>query len=268
VLALFELRDLSFHYDGIRALDSLSLDVAHGERVVLLGANGSGKSTLLRILDGLYFPTTGSIVFDGNPLTQERLEEDAFAFAFRRRVALVFQNPDVQLFQPSVFEEVAFAPLQLQWSKDKVIAAVNATLEVMRIAHLRDRPPYRLSGGEKKRVALASVIVLDPDVLLLDEPTATLDPRSQSQVIDLIQDWKAASKTVITATHQLEIVEDISDRIVVLDQGRIAADGATAQILADHDLLLRTNLVHAHRHSHGGVTHSHPHIHSHSKHEH
>ena len=133
---------------------------------------------------------------------------------------------------------------------------------------LRDRPPYRLSGGEKKRVALASVIVLDPDVLLLDEPTATLDPRSQSQVIDLIQEWKGSAKTVITATHQLEIVEDIADRIVVLEAGRMQASGTVAEILYDHELLLRANLVHAHRHTHGSVTHSHPHLHSHSKHEH
>jgi len=110
--------------------------------------------------------------------------------------------------------------------------------------------------------------VLDPDVLLLDEPTATLDPRSQSQIIDLIQQWKGTAKTVITATHQLEIVEDIADRAVVLEEGRVAASGGAAEILDNHELLLRANLVHAHRHTHGGVTHSHPHVHSHSKHEH
>jgi cobalt/nickel transport system ATP-binding protein len=148
-----------------------------------------------------------------------------------------------------------------------VLAKVLETLDLMGIAHLRERPPYRLSGGEKKRVALASVIVIDPEVLLLDEPTATLDPRSQSQVIDLIQEWKGSSKTVITATHQLEIVEDIADRVVVLEDGQVAASGTPAEILANHELLQRANLVHAHRHSHGGVAHSHPHLHSHSEHE-
>ncbi len=138
----------------------------------------------------------------------------------------------------------------------------------MRIDHLRDRPPYRLSGGEKKRVALASVIVLDPDVLLLDEPTSSLDPRSQSELIDLIQSWKSASKTIISATHQIEIVEDIADRVFVLEEGSVAASGATSEILPDFDLLLRANLVHAHRHSHGKVRHSHPHRHSHADHEH
>ena len=265
---IFELREVFYDYDGVTALQGLSLEIAQGERVALLGANGSGKSTLLRILDGLYLAAKGTVHFEGVPLSAERLQNDDFALPFRRRVALVFQNPDVQLFNPTVWDEVAFAPLQLKWSKEQVVARVNETLELMGISALRERPPYRLSGGEKKRVALASVLVLDPDVLLLDEPTATLDPRSQSQVIDLIQEWKGTSKTVITATHQLEIVEDIADRIVVLEGGRVAADGSTAEILGNQELLLRANLVHAHRHSHGDVTHSHPHVHSHAKHEH
>lgn len=267
-MALFQLREVAFDYDGIAALRGLSLAIEQGEHLALLGANGSGKSTLLRLMDALCFPSSGEIVFDGQPLTAKRLQDDEFALPFRRRVALVFQNPDVQLFNPTVFDEVAFAPLQLQWPKQELIAKVNATLELMGISHLRDRPPYRLSGGEKKRVALASVIVLDPDVLLLDEPTATLDPRSQSQIIDLLQQWKGSSKTVITATHQLEIVEDIADRLVVLEEGKLLASGTPKEILSNHELLLRANLVHAHRHTHGNVTHSHPHVHSHGHHEH
>ena len=268
VALLFELQDVGFEYDRIPALRGLSLQIAEGESVALLGANGSGKSTLLRILDALYFPSKGSASFCGQRLTPDLLNHDGFALLFRRRVALVFQNPDVQLFNPTVFDEVAFGPLQLQWPKEQVLSKVAETLELMGIAHLRDRPPYRLSGGEKKRVALASVIVLDPEVLLLDEPTSTLDPRSQSQIIDLIQEWKGSSKTVITATHQLEIVEDIASRVVVLEEGQVAASGMPAEILSNHELLLRANLVHAHRHSHGTLAHSHPHLHSHSKHEH
>jgi cobalt/nickel transport system ATP-binding protein len=265
---LFELQDACFEYDGIPALRGLSLEIAPGERVALLGANGSGKSTLLRIFDALHFASKGLVLFDGQRLTPELFQRDDYALAFRRRVALVFQNPDVQLFNPTVFDEIAFGPLQLQWPKEKILSKVAGALELMGITHLRDRPPYRLSGGEKKRVALASVLVLDPDVLLLDEPTATLDPRSQSQVVDLIQEWKGSSKTVIAATHQLEIVEDIADRIFVLEEGKVAATGTPADILPNHELLLRANLVHAHRHSHGSVVHSHPHLHSHSKHEH
>jgi len=265
---LFEVDRLTYRYERISALDDLTLAIPEGSRVALLGANGSGKSTLLRLLDGLHFSHAGTVRFRGDALTEDRFADDTFAYAFRRQVGLVFQNPDVQLFNPTVFDEVAFAPLQMQWSKEMVLSRVEATLELMGIAHLRERAPYRLSGGEKKRVALASVIVLDPDVLLLDEPTATLDPRSQSQVVDLIQEWKGSSKTVITATHQLEIVEDIADRVFVLQEGRVASSGMPTEILSNHELLLRANLVHAHRHSHGQIVHSHPHIHSHSKHEH
>lgn len=268
MLPLFDLRDVWFDYEGITALRGLSLEIGRGERLALLGANGSGKSTLLRLLDALCFPSRGSITFDGQALTPQHLGDDGFSMAFRRRVGLVFQNPDVQLFNPTVFDEVAFAPLQLGWPKANLLERVQQALELMAISHLRERPPYRLSGGEKKRVALASVIVLDPDVLLLDEPTSTLDPRSQSQIIDLLQQWKGSSKTIVTATHQLEIVEDIADRLVVLEAGQVCGMGTPAEILGSQELLLRANLVHAHRHTHGSVTHTHPHIHSHSKHEH
>lgn len=265
---LFECRDVHFEYDRVPALRGLSLTIAAGESVALVGANGSGKSTLLRLLDGLCLASQGAVSFCGTTLTPERLQSDDFALPFRRRVALVFQNPDVQLFNPTVFDEVAFGPAQLRWEQQEILQRVEQTLRLMRIEHLRDRPPYRLSGGEKKRVALASVIVLDPDVLLLDEPTSSLDPRSQSELIDLIQSWKSSSRTIVTATHQIEIVEDIANRVFVLEEGRVAASGSTSEILSNFDLLLRTNLVHAHRHSHDGVTHSHPHRHSHAEHEH
>lgn len=264
----FELKNISFSYEAIPAICGLTLHIGEGDRVALLGANGSGKSTLLRILDALYFPSAGSVTFKGEALTEKRLQQDEFSLNFRRRVALVFQNPDVQLFNPTVLDEVAYGPLQMQWRKEDVLRRVEETLQFMSISHLRDRPPYRLSGGEKKRVALASVLVLDPEVLLLDEPTATLDPKSQSQVVDLMQQWKGTAKSVITATHQLEIVEDIADRVYVLEAGTVIAEGTPSEILSNADLLLRANLIHAHRHSHGDVVHSHPHFHGHARHEH
>jgi len=264
VSSAFELERVSFDYEGIPAIHELSLALGHGERVALVGANGSGKSTLLRILDGLYFPSSGEVRFDGELLTAERLRGNGFGFVFRRRVGLVLQNPDAQLFNPTVFDEIAYAPLQLQWTRDEILQRVNHTLALMALEPLRHRPPYRLSGGEKKRVALASVLVLDPEILLLDEPTAALDPRSQGQVIDLIQQWKGTRKTIITATHQLDILEDIADRVIVLDSGRMLASGTPAEILAQEELLLKANLIHAHRHTHGGMTHSHAHTHRHS----
>ena len=167
---VFELTNVSFRYDPAErpALDAISLRIEAGKRIALLGANGSGKSTLLRTLDGLFFPESGEMRFHGQALTRRQLEEDSFAFDFRRRVGMVFQNPDVQLFNPTVFDEIAFAPLQLGLAKDEVIRRVNQTLERMEITPLKSRPPHRLSGGEKKRVALASVLVLDPEVLLFE----------------------------------------------------------------------------------------------------
>ena len=145
----------------------------------------------------------------------------------------MFQNPDVQLFCPTVFDELAFGPLQLGWSKDEILERVDATLAEFSIAHLKHRPPHRLSGGEKKRVALASVLILNPEVLLLDEPTAGLDPQSASELIDYLVKCQGSGRTVITATHDLDIVEDIADRCFVLQSGRLAASGAASEILDD-----------------------------------
>lgn len=261
---VFELRGIRYAYESHIAIDDISLSIDPGKRVALLGANGSGKSTLLRLLDALYYPDTGSILFHGDELTRDRFDDDRFAFDFRRRVALLFQNPDVQLFNPTVFDEVAFAPLQLRWPKDEIRRRVYEALDSMEIVHLRDRPPHRLSGGEKKRVALASVLILDPEVLLLDEPTAALDPRSQSQIIDLLIGWGDGQKTVITATHDLGLVEDIADYCFILQHGRVAAEGDPADLLRNQELLAGSNLIHAHRHRHdGGTVHSHPHRHPH-----
>jgi cobalt/nickel transport system ATP-binding protein len=259
---LFDLDSLAYRFNRVVALDDLSMSIPAGMRIGLLGANGSGKSTLLRILDGLYFPDSGQVRFRGEPLTEPSFGDDEFAHAFRRRVGMVFQNPDVQLFNATVFDEVAFGPLQLGWPAADVRARVMDALERFRLAHLKDRVPQRLSGGEKKRVALASVLVMDPEVLLLDEPTDALDPRSQSQVIDLLTGWADGSKSVITATHHLGILEEIADRCFVLDHGRLAAERTPADLLADQDLLDRTNLIHVHRHRHvGAYVHSHPHTH-------
>ena len=260
-MMLFEVDRLTYRYEGVTAVDDLTLAIAEGSRVALLGANGSGKSTLLRLLDGLIFGQSGGILFRGDDVSEEHLLDDAFALPFRRTVGMVFQNPDVQLFNPTVFDEVAFGPLQMRWPKNEIRDRVGEILDRLRIGHLKNRIPQRLSGGEKKRVALASVLVLDPAVLLLDEPTAALDPRSQSEVIDMIVEWGGGSKSVITATHDLGDLEDIADRCCVLDGGKLVAEGRPDEILADTELLRRTNLIHAHRHRHGIEVHSHPHVH-------
>jgi cobalt/nickel transport system ATP-binding protein len=208
-------------------------------------------------MDGLRFACGGTLRFRDAALTEAAMEDDEFAMGFRRQVGLVFQNPDIQLFNPTVFDEVAFGPLQLGWPKAEILERVHWTLEWIGAEHLKARAPYRLSGGEKKRVAIASVIVLDPDVLLLDEPTESLDPRSQSQVIELLESWNDGQKTIITATHQLEILSEIAERAVVLQHGAVVADATPAEVLADTGLLEAANLIHSHRHLHGGVAHKH-----------
>jgi cobalt/nickel transport system ATP-binding protein len=241
---VFELKDVVYRYDSaVTALHGVSFALPAGARVALLGANGSGKSTLLRILDGLYFPQAGSVQVFGEPLTEERLQDDDFACAFRRKVALVFQNSDVQLFSATVFDELAFGPLQLHWPKEQIRLRVAETLEMFNIADLKDRAPHRLSGGEKKRVALASAHVIEPEVVLLDEPTAGLDPQSRGQLLDLLAGWQCGLKTVVTATHDLDAVTEIADHCLVMHQGKLAAAGTPAAILNDDELLCRTRLI-------------------------
>lgn len=265
---IFEAEHLSFAYNNQIALNDVNLAVRAGERLALLGANGSGKSTLLKVFDGLYFPTDGTLRAFGEPLTAEIMQEEIRALTFRRRVGLVFQDPDVQLFSPTVWDEVAFAPLHLGLPRTEVIERAEWAIGFLGIQKLRDRAPHRLSGGEKKKVALASVLSLRPEVWLLDEPTASLDPRSQSRLLDFIGDLGREGKTVITATNDLTILEELAERVVLFsEEHEIVAEGEPEKILADHDVLLKCNLVHEHRHKHGEREHVHPHQHRHP-HEH
>lgn len=265
---VFEVKNVSFGYQDQVALNNCSLQIPHGQRIALLGANGSGKSTLLRLLNALYFADQGEIKAFGAPLSETAMMEDAVNFAFRQRVGFVFQNPDVQLFNPTVFDEIAFGPLQMGWPKEKILSAIDASLDRFGISHLKHRAPHQLSGGEKKRVALASILILEPEVVLLDEPTAALDPASQSDVIRFLIECRNSGRTVITATHDLDIIEDIADYAFVLAAGQVVAEGTPAQILANTLLLQETHLAHAHWHVHAdGKIHQHQHIHHHN-HEH
>jgi len=256
---LYVLRGVGYTYSGRQvALDGIDLEIWPGERVALLGANGSGKSTLLKLLDGVVGPTSGSIRALGKDVAAVAAGEDGFRF--HREVGLVFQDPDIQLFSATVLDDVAFGPLQLGLSKEEVRDRCDEALAAMGIVHLADRAPFELSGGEKKRAAIASVLSLRPQVVLLDEPTASLDPRTKWVLVDLIRRLGAAGRTLIVATHELDVVPLIADRAVVLnEQGRVVADGEPAAVLADRDLLIRANLIHEHLHEHGGTTHSHLH---------
>jgi cobalt/nickel transport system ATP-binding protein len=262
---IFEVDDVSFGYPGgVRALEGVSLHICAGERVAILGANGSGKSSLLRLLDGLAFPTTGSVSAFGERLTEAAFQDEAFNFAFRRRVGLMFQDSDVQLFSPSVWDEVAFAPLQMGMSDAQVTARVEGALQALRLDALRERAPHRLSGGEKKRVALASILSLGPQVWLMDEPTAGLDPRSEAWLEDFILDQGQAGQTIVLATHDLEFAASVAGRIFVFSEDHhLAGEGAPEQVLADRELLTVCNLIHEHAHRHPGESQPHRHPHSH-----
>ena len=266
---VFQLSGVSYEYGpGVVALRDVSLTIAQGERVALLGANGTGKSTLLKILAGLVEPGGGEVVAFGEPLTAARLRDDAVAHAFRRRVGIVFQSSDAQLFSPTVREEVAFGPLHLRLSADEVLRRVEDTLRMLGLVELAERAPYNLSGGEKKKVALASVLSINPEVLMLDEPTNGLDPRTQQWLIELLAALHEVGKTIMVATHHLDVLELLADRAVVLGEDHgVVAVGPVADILAQRDLLLRVNLIHEHAHRHGSLMHTHPHAHE-GEHEH
>jgi len=261
---VYSVDSVTFAYPGEKpSLREVSFDVRQGERLALIGANGSGKSTLLHLLDGLYFPDSGSITVMDQPLTEEAAETPPFGPRFRKEVGFLFQNCDAQLFCATVEQELAFAPLQLKWPREEIERRISDTLAMLEITHLRDRTPQALSSGEKKRVALASVLVAGPSVLLLDEPTAGLDPRSQSILLEILYGLHQAGMTIITATHELGLLAHLADRAIVLGEDhQIAADGAVGEVLANTDLLLSVNLIHAHSHSHGVVIHSHPHEHA------
>lgn len=246
---IFQLEHLGYAYNKQVALQNINLRIRPGERIVILGANGSGKSTLLKILDALYYPTGGTFSAFGTTMTPESLNDEQHAFEFRRRVGLVFQNPDVQLFSPTVWDEVTFAPLHLGLARAQVIERAEWAMELLGITGLRERVPHRLSGGEMKKVALASVLSLRPEVWLLDEPTASLDPRSTSRLLDFLDELRSEGKTIITATHDLDIVEEIADRVIMFcGEHEISVEGTPDEILSDEARLVECNLLSERRH--------------------
>jgi len=239
--------DLHHSYlDRFVALDGVDLTVRSGERLALLGANGSGKSTLLKVLNGLVFPSSGTFTAFGESITQDTLEDEQMNTSFRSRVGFVFQNSDAQVFSPTVRDELAFGPLQLGLSRAEAADRVADILRLLEIPDLADRAPFQLSGGQKKRVAIGTVLVMNPDVLLFDEPTAGLDPRTGEWLTGLIQELAASGKTIVLATHDLDSLDRLADRCLVFsEEHRIVADGPPLDILGQRQLLLDVNLTHA-----------------------
>ncbi|MFH1189192.1 MAG: ABC transporter ATP-binding protein [Candidatus Omnitrophota bacterium] len=267
---VLELRGVHFSYAGkYPALCGIDLAVDRGEKRAIIGANGSGKSTLLQMLDGLIFPDRGAVAAFGREVSGRTFSDEAFSRGFRKRVGFLFQNPDVQLFCPSVKEDILFGPLQLKEDKAETKKRFDRIVSDLGIEGLLDRSPHQLSVGEKRKVAIASTLIIDPEVLLLDEPTAGLDPLTTRHIIDILNKENASGKTIVTSTHDLHIVEEIADSVSVFSRDKtIVKSGHSHEILGDIALLQAHNLVHIHAHRHDGVTHVHPHDHPSHDHAH
>jgi cobalt/nickel transport system ATP-binding protein len=219
--------------DGTVALNEVTFRITHGESVAVIGANGAGKSTLLMHLNGHLTPTRGEVRIGETPITRQTLS------AIRRTVGLVFQDPDDQLFMPTVYDDVAFGPRNQGLPEADVDRRVHEALDRVGVWHVRAKPPYRLSGGEKKRVAIAGVLAMVPDILVMDEPTSGLDPHARRQLIGLLREFR---HTRIFTSHDLDMVLDLCPRTIVLFEGAVMADGPTRDIFADDALLLKCRL--------------------------
>jgi cobalt/nickel transport system ATP-binding protein len=260
---IIKIEGVSFGYsDRIPALEDIHLRIEEGDRFAVIGSNGTGKSSLLKIMNGLIRPTRGKVFFRERELSENSLADKGFLKYCRSSMGFLFQDSDVQLFCPTVIDELMFGPLQLEMDEKKRQERIDEIMTMLDIGHLRDRPSYMLSGGEKKRVAIASILTMNPDVLLLDEPTGGLDPRTRSFLMGLLIALSEAGKTIVIATHDLSLVSELQCRVAILSEDhRLEAVGSADDILHDLDLLLRVNLIHEHIHYHGQEIHSHLHPH-------
>jgi cobalt/nickel transport system ATP-binding protein len=256
---LFGLKNIGFQYfKGQTALSDINLTINEGEIVSIIGSNGSGKSTLLGILCGLVYPKEGTITFKGENFNEKSFKDAGFNRKFRSSVAYLFQNSDAQLFCPSVFDEMIFGPLQLGYSRDAARQRAEEVMQMLHISDLKDRPVYMLSGGEKKRVAIGAVLTSNPEILVIDEPMSGLDPKTRSFLIELLFTLNQSGKTIILATHHLELVNHFQSRVVVLSEKHtIEKIGTSDEILSDNALLLAANLIGEYPHFHHGSMHKH-----------
>ena len=255
---MIELSGIRYAWPEARpVLDGISLALHEGEKLVLLGANGSGKSTLLKLLNGLVAPQRGHYRYRGEEISPQRLKSGALARRFRSEVVLLFQHPEAMLFNPSVRDEIAYGPRQLGLADAE--ERTDRWLAALGLEDLASNAPYTLSGGQKQKVALAAILVLEPRVLLLDEPVSSLDPRASGWLVDFLLD---CGKTVVVSTHNLSMAAELGERALVLgDGGKTLYDGPLPEALRDRPLLAAANLSHVHRHRHDGRMHVHRHVH-------
>lgn len=231
---IVEIQNLIHTYpDGTPSIRGISFRILHGESVAVVGANGAGKSTLLLHLNGYLTPQSGTVRIGDFPLTKATVKD------IRKSVGMIFQEPDDQLFMPTVYDDVAFGPLNLGLPPEEIEVRVQQALIRTNTEHLRERPPYKLSGGEKRAVAIATVLAMSPDILVMDEPSSNLDPRARRSLIELLAGFR---HTKIIATHDLDLVLDLCERTIVIREGKIMADGPTTEIFQNDQLLSESHL--------------------------
>lgn len=260
---MIEITNVSYSYSNIPALKNISLNILKGESVTLMGANGCGKSTLLKLISGIITPDSGSYKYHGEEITEKKLRDSKFSKLFHQKIGFVFQNSQTQLFCPEVYDEIAFGPRQMGIDEAEVENRVKDCLKLLDIEGLKYRAPYHLSEGEKRKVAIACVLSLNPEVLVLDEPLNGLDPRTQRWLVEFLINFNKSGKTLIISTHNLEFLQEISSRAILFNEDHsIAADMAMENILEDIDLLKKVNLIDEYYHKHVGNKHSHFHLHN------
>ena len=211
---IINLSHISYNYEETSALNDISLEIYAGELIFFTGPNGCGKSTLFKLLNGLIFPTKGEYYFDNKKIDKNTLQDNIFAKNFHKRIGYIFQNPDVQLFNATVYDEIAFGPRQMNLDEDIIHQRVNELLIYLNIQHLQDRPPYHLSGGEQKKVALATILALNPDILMIDEPLNGLDNKTRQWFKEFLMDFIKANKTILISTHEQELLSLPHSRII------------------------------------------------------
>lgn len=248
---MIEIKSVYYSYSDTYALNNINLCIEKGEAVALMGPNGSGKSTLLKLINGIISPDSGVYKFNNEEITHKKLQDSKFTKFLHQNIGFVFQNSEAQLFCSNVYDEIAFGPRQMGLSESDVDKRVNDCLRLLNIQEFRNRTPYHLSGGEQRKVAIACVLSLNPEVLVLDEPMNGLDPRTQRWLVEFLVSLNKAGKTLITSTHNLELVQEISARSILFDETHtIVADMPTEKLLEDIDLLKSVNLVDPYYRSH------------------
>ena len=217
-MALIELNNINFQYDDIPSLVDISLSIEKGESVGLEGDNGSGKSTLIKLLNGLIFASSGTYFFEGKEISKKTMKDEFFEKQFHSKIGYVFQNSETQLFCGSVKEEIAFGPRQMGLAEDEIEIRCSDVMKLLGLTAIAERAPYHLSGGEKRKTALACVISMNPDVLIIDEPMNGLDKKSRVVLLDFLKAWKSAGKTLIIATHEQSLLNELVDRVVTITE--------------------------------------------------